>query len=126
MIYLRHIPAPPLNQFVQYFWFYSGFFPDHSLERVLPDGTIELLIDLHGPPKKLYEGEDASLFREYRRAWISGQHSRFIVIGAEQNSSMMGVHFRPGGAYPFVPFPVGIACFCRSSNRVRGRGYVDV
>jgi AraC-like DNA-binding protein len=96
----------PLDQFVEYFWFYSGFFPDHSVERVLPDGAIELLIDLQGPPKKLYETEDARRYREYRKAWISGQHSRFIVIGAEQNSSMMGIHFRPGGAYPFLPFPV--------------------
>src|SRR5262249_51806737 len=65
-----------------------------------------LLIDLEGPAKKLYSDPEAMKFREFRRSWISGQHSRFIVIGAEQNSSMMGIHFRPGGAYPFLRFPV--------------------
>ena len=49
MIYRRHIPSAPLNRFVDYFWFYTGFFPDHSVARVLPDGAVELLIDLHGP-----------------------------------------------------------------------------
>jgi len=106
VIYRRHIPAPPLNEFVECLWFYKGFFPDHSLERVLPDGAIELLIDLEGPPKKLYESERGGHFRAFRNAWISGQHSSYIVIGTEQNSSMIGVRFRPGGAYPFVPFPV--------------------
>jgi len=106
VIYRRYIPAPPLNEFVECLWFYKGFFPDHSLERVLPDGAIEILIDLDGPPKKLYESERGGHFRAFRNAWISGQHSGFIVIGTEQNSSMMGVRFRPGGAHPFLPFPV--------------------
>jgi AraC-like DNA-binding protein len=100
------MPAPPLNEFVECLWFYKGFFPDHSLERVLPDGAIEILIDLEGPPKKLYESERGGHFRAFQNAWISGQHSGFIVIGTEQNSSMMGVRFRPGGAHPFLPFPV--------------------
>jgi methylphosphotriester-DNA--protein-cysteine methyltransferase len=106
VLYRRYVPKPPLNDFVEYMWYYKGFFPDHSLERVVPDGSIELLIDLAGPAKKLYSDVAAGTHREFRRAWISGQHSRFIVIGAEQNSSMMGIHFRPGGAYPFLPFPV--------------------
>jgi AraC-like DNA-binding protein len=106
VIYLRHVPSPPLNEFVEYFWFYKGFFPDHSLERVLPDGAIEILIDLEGPPKKLYSSEAGRDFREFRNTWISGQHSGFIVIGTEHNSSMMGIRFRPGGAHPFLSFPV--------------------
>ena len=31
---------------------------------------------------------------------------QYIVIGAERGSSMMGVHFRPGGAAPFFGFPI--------------------
>jgi AraC-like DNA-binding protein len=106
MFYRRHQPGPPLNRFVEHFWYYKGFFPDHSRERVLPDGAIEILIDLEGPAKKLYRDETSGKFIEYRQAWISGQHSRFLVIGTEQNSSMMGIRFRPGGAYPFLTFPV--------------------
>jgi AraC-like DNA-binding protein len=106
MLYRRHVPAPPLSEFVECFWYYNGFFPDHSQERLLPDGAIEILIDLEGPAKKLYGDETGTDFTEYRQAWISGQHSRFLVIGTEQNSSMMGIRFHPGGAHPFLPFPV--------------------
>jgi hypothetical protein len=31
---------------------------------------------------------------------------QYIVIGAESGSSMMGVHFRTGGAAPFFGFPI--------------------
>ena len=42
----------------------------------------------------------------YRRCWISGMQRKYIVIGAEPGSSMMGVHFRTGGAAPFFGFPI--------------------
>ena len=31
---------------------------------------------------------------------------KYIVIGAEPGSSMMGAHFRAGGAAPFFGFPI--------------------
>ncbi len=36
---------------------------------------------------------------------ISGAHSQFSLIDATGQSSMMGVHFKPGGAFPFLPLP---------------------
>ena len=43
MAIYRHSPAPPLNQYVELFWYYVDLFPDHDREHVLPDGTFELL-----------------------------------------------------------------------------------
>ncbi len=102
-----------MNLFIEHLWFYSGFFPEHSLERLLPDGAVEVLFDLAGPPKKLFEDEAGLKYETFRGAWISGQRRRFIVIGTEQNSSMMGIRFRPGGAFPFVGFPM-----CELNDRV--------
>ena len=42
----RHIPAPPLNQYVDFCWYYVDLSPDHDSEHVLPDGTFELIINL--------------------------------------------------------------------------------
>jgi hypothetical protein len=106
MIYQTHVPRYPFSEFVDWFWFYEGLLPDHDKERLLPHGALELVIDLQPEPKRLFDREDHSRFRCYRRAWLSGAHSEFIVIQATLNSSMMGIHFKPGGAYPFVRVPV--------------------
>jgi AraC-like DNA-binding protein len=106
MDYRTFVPGPPLADFVDWFWHYEGFCPDHGKERVLPHGAMELVIDLQEGPKRLFEREDHDRFREYRRGWISGAHSEYIVIQATRNSSMMGVRFRPGGAYPLFGFPM--------------------
>ena len=57
MITQTYFPRFPLNQFVDYFFFYEGYAPAHSVERFLPDGNVELIIDLDDTPKFIYDNE---------------------------------------------------------------------
>src|SRR5580698_9617289 len=106
MIYRTRVPAPPLSYFVELLWFYEDMDTDHTKEKLLPDASMELIIDLREGPKKLYDNRDLQRFSVYNRCWISGMQRRFIVLGVEQGSSMMGAHFRTGGAAPFFGFPL--------------------
>jgi hypothetical protein len=106
MIHELHFPKLPLSQFVEYFWLVEGFAVDYTREKILPDGAIELIFDLDTQPKTIFEDEASENFRTVQKGWISGERTRYIVIGAETNQSMVGVRFRPGGAYPFFPFPI--------------------
>ena len=45
MDYIRHRPAPPLSDFVDFLWCLSDG-PNHLTERILPGGTTELVINL--------------------------------------------------------------------------------
>jgi AraC-like DNA-binding protein len=101
----RHIPTPPLNQYVDFFWYYADLSPDHDREHVLPDGTFELIINLQETPRKLYHRADSTGYDAFKRGWISGAHSKFLVIDALPRSSMIGVHFKPGGAAAFLGLP---------------------
>jgi hypothetical protein len=105
MTFERQVPAPPLNLFVEFLWFYDGFAPSHRKEKLLPDGTMELIIELRDHPKHTYDRKTLSTQNEYRGAWLSGMHNDYIVIEASPGS-MMGVHFRPGGAWPFFGAPL--------------------
>ena len=46
MILRIHIPAFPLNQFVDNFVYFEGFNPEHKIDRFLPDGNTEIVIAL--------------------------------------------------------------------------------
>ena len=46
MLYRSYKPAPPLGAFVHDFWLYDGYAQPHLKERILPSGTIELVINL--------------------------------------------------------------------------------
>lgn len=105
MIAQLHFPGPPLSQFVENIFYYEGYNPEHTKDKLLPDGAIELLIDLTDEPKKLYKDEQSDEYTTFKKSWISGERTSYIVIQA-QHLSMMVVRFRPGGAYPFCNFPV--------------------
>src|SRR5262245_20040094 len=102
MIFCRHIPGEPLAQFIHWFWFYEDFQPLHCREHVLPDGSFELVINLRQETRKLFDRDDGRRYTSFRRGWLSGAHSGYIIIDAMPNSSMIGVHFKPGGAAPFL------------------------
>ncbi len=106
MIHKLHFPQPPLSQFVENMWLVQGLEAGYSREKILPDGAIELIIDLDTQPKTIFEDEASANFRTVKKAWISGERTRYIIIGADTNQSMVGIRFRPGGAYPFFRFPI--------------------
>lgn len=105
MIYRMHTPAFPLSQYIEFFFYYEGYAAEHSIEKLLPDGSVDLLIDLTEPPKKLFHDEGGSRFTTLKRSWISGMKTDYILIDASV-SHMIGAHFKPGGCYPFVDFPM--------------------
>ena len=105
MIFRRYIPAEPLAAYVEWFWFFEDLYPPHRREHVLPDGSFELIIDLRDEPRRLFHRSDSARDQIFREAWMSGAQSRFITIDALPGSSMIGVHFKPGGASAVLGMP---------------------
>lgn len=106
MIFKLHIPNPPLNDFVENIIYYSGLCVPHTKEKLLPDGYVELIIDLTETPKHVYDNEDHQSTRAYRKGWLSGIRREFITIEVAHNSSMMVARFKPGRALPFFGRPL--------------------
>ncbi|MBI2949489.1 MAG: AraC family transcriptional regulator [Verrucomicrobia bacterium] len=107
MIYETYRPRPPLSQFVDWFWFFSDCDVPYHKERMLPDGTFELVIDLKDERRTLFDRHDPARDQHFRRAWLSGTHSKYIVIDVLPGASMIGVHFKPGGIAPCLRLPAG-------------------
>ena len=88
MLYSRRIPKPPLSEFVDQLWLYTGYSTPHKQERLMPTGTMELVLDLTGGSMVL-----------------AGVHSRPTLIETASFMQILGVHFHPGGAFPFLGVP---------------------
>lgn len=94
MIYRRHVPRPPLSDFVELLWLFEKTTPSHGSERVLPTGTVELVINLGDATRDGFE------------AVVCGPHSRFFTLDTSQPTSVIGAHFKPSGAFPFLALPI--------------------
>jgi AraC-like DNA-binding protein len=106
MQYVTHHPCPPVSHYVDHLWFFEGYMPPHTREKLLPNGVMELVIDLHDGPKRLHSQGQRKLEHDYRGAWLSGMQTDFLVIGVVRGSSMMGAHFRTLGARAFFRLPM--------------------
>ena len=101
MIYRTYKPQQPLSEFVDLFWFYEGYSPPHAKERLLPSGTMELVFNLREDALRVYDRRETAKFQRYSGSLICGAHSEFFVIDTAGQAATIGVHFKPGGAFPF-------------------------
>jgi len=101
-----HTPGYPLNQFVENFVYYKDYNPAHTVDRFLPDGNINLVIDLTDYPKFIYDNDTLKEIQSCRNVWFSGIRNRFITIPSGRDSEMFIVNFHKGMAYPFVEMPL--------------------
>jgi AraC-like DNA-binding protein len=100
----RAVPQP-LAPFVEHLWVARGRLPTLWRNMILPDGAIELMINL-GDPQKLCDANDHSRAETFSRSWISGERTRPIVIDEVGHVHLVGVRLRAGGAWPFFGLPL--------------------
>lgn len=101
-----YTPPPPLGNLVALFTYYKGYQPGHSIDRFLPDGNVELVVDLTGFPKNVYDNETLAVKQAFSKAWISGLRKEFISIHAGQDAEMFIIRFRKGAARAIVGLPL--------------------
>jgi AraC-like DNA-binding protein len=105
MNYYQYRPAQPLAAFVKQFWLYEGFDQNHLKERVLPTGTAQLVFNLQSDRFQIYDPHNPAILRSYRGSLAVGPHSEYFVIDTASQAAVMGVAFKPGGAFPFFKIP---------------------
>ena len=93
VVFRYYVPQTPLSGFVALLWYWRGHEVQFSRERLLPMATSELVV-------KLGTGTTTD-------AGLSGPQSEAFIIERTEMDEMVGIHFHPGGAFPFLNLPVG-------------------
>lgn len=106
MIFEIHIPAFPLNQFIESFIYYKDYNPDHTVDRFLPDGNVNVVFDLTDYPKFIYDNNTLKEIQACKNVWFSGIRNNYITIPSGRDSEMFIINFHKGRAYPFVEMPL--------------------
>ncbi len=127
MIFQVHLPAFPLNRFIKNFVYYEGFDPAHTMDRFLPDGNTEIIIDLSNNTQYIYDNESLNEIQACRHAWVSGVRTRAITIPSGNGSRMLIVAFKKGMAHPFYSLPMSeLADRVVAADLIFGRRFCDL
>jgi len=100
-------PKPPLSKFVDTFWLFEGHNSENKTERILPTGTLELAINLRQNELRFYDAVRPENCSRLSGAVVSGASGRGFTPDAPEEVFIIGVHFKPGGAFPFLGLPAG-------------------
>ena len=106
MISKLYIPSFPLNRFIESFFYYTGYNPEHSVDRFLPDGNVQIIFDLTDYPKYIYDNETLKEIQSCKNVWFSGFRTEPITIPSGKESEMVIVQFYKGKAFPFLCEPM--------------------
>lgn len=108
MNYTEHQPMPVLADYLECVWFVSDADASPAarpVERVLPDGCIEWIFHLGAPFQRWTQAEGWQL---QARSFVVGELTQFLLLQPGGPVSVMGVRFKPGGAYRFLALPLDL------------------
>ena len=97
--------AGPMAEFVECVWVCSNAPGRWRLERVLPSGRAQMVVNLKENETRSYVGERVE---RLPGTVVSGIGTRFEVIDTAEQETVAEVLFRPGGTMGFfgVPAPL--------------------
>ncbi len=106
MVHQPYFPRFPLSQFIELFIYFEGIHQAHNVDRFLPNGDVEILIDFHDAPQYIYDNNTLKEIQACHHVWASGIRTEPITIPSGTNAAMMVISFKKGMAAPFFPFPM--------------------
>jgi AraC-like DNA-binding protein len=74
--------------------------------RALPRGAVTLIIDVGGRQQLDFFAADGCTRLNVPAAFVTGSHTGSYVSEMPAGEPAMAVHFRPGGAFPFLGIPL--------------------
>jgi AraC-like DNA-binding protein len=106
MLYVHRRPAPPLDAFVESVWICKNERRPRQLERILPTGGAQLIVNLAEDETRVYRGTTRGFSCLVSPGTIlTGVTTRFQIIDTDEQAHVAGVAFRPGGTVPFIASP---------------------
>lgn len=102
LVFRLHTPPAPLDRYVENFWLYRGYSAPHLRERIVQDGTFKLVFNLAQNEFRIYDPWRPRVYARYSGAIVSRPSAVPFVTDSAEESYVLGVNFRIGGALPLI------------------------
>ncbi|MGA3107777.1 MAG: helix-turn-helix domain-containing protein [Terriglobales bacterium] len=96
IVFLEEPPNPPLRSWVRSLWYCRAPRLSHGRERVLPNGCMQIILNLSR--NYLTDcGEDGKASSRLPRAIVVGMRARYGFVDTADMEEMIGILIEPGG-----------------------------
>lgn len=105
MALVRYSPPPPLDAFVECFWWSERERAQTAPEQLLPTGAGSLVFSLHDVPITISPSSAPGESIRWTRGIVHGPQSTFYASSPKPPGASVGVAFRPGAAGAILGVP---------------------
>ena len=103
MTFVTRQAPPPLARCIRSIWYYRCAPRAFALQRVLPNGSAQLIVNLKEDQTRAYD--PTGRCHTTSGAVMSGLDPRFQIIDSAEQEHVIGVSFHPGGTLGFCREP---------------------
>lgn len=99
-MFVSRVPAAPLDTAVDMVWYFRGPASPaspHGLERILPTGCAQLIVNLAEDRTRTYAIDPPHAMSTNAGTVLAGVSSRHAIIDSADTEHVAGVTLRPGG-----------------------------
>jgi hypothetical protein len=107
MTLIKQLPSEPLRRFVEHFWLYQAAETACLQQVLLPTVNVALVINLTRNGMAVFSRHDIVRRESLSGCAVFGPLSEYCHILPQGSAALLGVQFKPGGAFPFFGFPLG-------------------
>lgn len=103
--YAQYTPSNTLANYIECYWIYKAPFASMpAIERLIPGGRIEIIVNLGNPMQFVMPG-NLSNGKVVIDTHIMGQRNQIYYTKQHGNTDLIGVRFKPGGIAAFTRLP---------------------
>jgi AraC-like DNA-binding protein len=103
MTFLVRAPAPPLDRSIAALWYFHRAPQPFALERVMPTGAAQLIVNLAHDQTRSYDLEARATTAS--GSILVGPRTTFEIIDSDEQEQVAAAIFRPGGTRAFFATP---------------------
>src|SRR5262245_20542925 len=102
MEYRQFQPSEDVRDFVEHYWTLEVDARAPHIQRVVPDGCPELIVNLAQPFEAFHDGG----WLLQPACFLAGQITGPLLLRPSGHAKMIGIRFRPEGAFRFFRQPM--------------------
>jgi AraC-like DNA-binding protein len=100
VLYLERTPDAPLNACVSKLWYTCAPEVPHARERVLPQGTVQVILNL--ARDFLSDCPEGGTVSAIPHSLVVGARAAYELVDTSDMAELIGIVFHPGGFAPFA------------------------
>lgn len=105
-IFKEYRPQGILSDCVHSIIYYDLLSDHDSIQRLLPDGSVYLTINLDESPLCIYDSFNFKQESTHRDFWMSGMYLEHLTIKSPKQIKVLSIKFKSTGAYPILGIPM--------------------